>query len=506
MNLDQLLSRLAEHHVQLWAEAGHLRVRAKEGAVDPTLRLALMTHKPRLLELLQRPESPAGADVPHLEVPPREGPPPLSFAQERLWRAEQREPQRGPAHMAAFAMRLEGPLDLDVLARAVAALVERHEVLRTSLAARGDTCVQRIAPPGPSRLSLLDLSHLTGESQQLALQRHLHSERRRRVDLEHGTLFRAVLLRLAARSHVLLMLMHHAVVDGTSRSLLIHDLSSLYAAFVEGRTSPLRPLRLQYGDFARWQRQQLQGEGLSRQLAYWRQQLEHAPEDLSLPGAQPRPEHPTYRASAVEVLVEAELVARLREVGHRAGATLFMVLLTTYYVLLARVGRQRDLLIGTPAAHRGHPDFAPLIGTFVNTLALRLRPENNPSFMDLLEQARRVALDAYAHPDVALEDLGLRAPQAMLVFKGATPRPTLAALRGAPLPLEPDTTLHDLTLALEEQPDGPLRGELIHDRDILDASLVRGWARTFEFLLQSFASAPEQRVFPPMEPVPPRSA
>ncbi|NTX60084.1 hypothetical protein HUA74_05375 [Myxococcus sp. CA051A] len=493
MNLEQLLSSLTERHVQLWAEGQQLRVRAKEGVVDATLRSALVEHKPRLLELLQ--QARGAPESIRLEPLPRNGPPPLSLTQERLWRAEVREPDLAPAHIATFAMRLEGPLNRDALTRAVATLVERHEVLRTTFELRGDTPVQVIAPPGSTAMEPVDLCALDAEAQQEALRRLLHDEHRRRIDLARGPLFRAWLLLLSEQHHVMVLMMHHTVVDGASRGALVHELTVLYAAFLAGEPCPFAPLRLQYADYARWQRRWVQEEVLPRQLGYWKQQLAAPPPRLEWPTRSKGMEQRRYHGGSVDFSVEHEVVERLRVVGQQAGSTLFMVLLSSLYVLLARACGQRDLLIGTPAAHRGHTDLEPLVGTFINTLALRLRPEGAPSFLELLAHARAVALGAYAHPDVPPEAIGGPTPNVMLVLKGVAPQPELSALEATPLALAHDTALLDLTLYLEETPTG-LRGELIHDSDRIDADTVIGWARELQALLRAFAEDPRQSVFP----------
>ncbi|MCP3165537.1 condensation domain-containing protein [Myxococcus qinghaiensis] len=497
MNLEQLLSSLTERHVQLWAEGPHLRVRARDGVVDATLRSALVEHKPRLLELLH--QARGAPESTRLEPLPRNGPPPLSLTQERLWRAEVQEPGLAPAHIATFAMRLDGPLDRDALTWAVATLVERHEVLRTAFALQEDTPVQVIAPPGLTVLKPVDLRTLDAEAQQEAVRRLLHDEQRRRIDLAQGPLFRAWLLLLSEQSHVMVMMMHHTVVDGASRGALVHELTVLYAAFLGGEPCPLAPLRLQYADYARWQRRWLVDEVLPRQLGYWKQQLADPPPRLEWPSGSSGPAQRRYLGGSVDFRVEQDLVERLRAVGQQAGCTLFMVLLSSLYVLLARACGQRDLLIGTPAANRGHTDLEPLVGTFLNTLALRLRPEGSPSFRELLTHARAVALGAYAHPDVPPEAIGGPTPDVMLVFKSIAPQPGLFALKATPLALAHDTALLDLTLYLEETPMG-LRGEFIHDSDRIDAATVTGWARELHTLLRAFAEDPRQAIFPSPHP------
>ncbi|HYR09422.1 MAG TPA: amino acid adenylation domain-containing protein, partial [Longimicrobium sp.] len=264
----------------------------------------------------------------------RTGPLPLSFAQERLWFLDRLEPGSTTYNIPA-AWRLGGALDVAALERSLSEIVRRHEALRTVFAEVDGSAVQVVAPFGGFALPVEDLSGLGEADREAAVRRRAREEARRAFDLSAGPLFRATLLRLGAEDHVLLLSMHHIVSDGWSMGVLFRELSALYAAYLAGRESPLPELPVQYADYAAWQRAQLEGEVLDRQLSYWRERLAGAPELLELPTDHPRPPVQTYRGATVPVDLSPELLERLRALGRSEDATLFMTLLGAFQVLLS---------------------------------------------------------------------------------------------------------------------------------------------------------------------------
>ncbi|MBV9108491.1 MAG: amino acid adenylation domain-containing protein, partial [Gemmatimonadetes bacterium] len=218
-------------------------------------------------------------------------------------------------------------------------------------------------------------------------------------------LFRAALLRLDAADHVLLVGMHHIVSDGWSMGVLYRELSALYAAYREGGESPLAELPVQYADYAVWQREQLAGEVLDRQLSYWRERLAGAPELLELPTDHPRPAVQTHRGASVPVELSPELLERLQALGRSEGATLYMTLLGAFQVLLGKYAGSEDVVVGSPIAGRMRREVEELIGFFVNTLVLRTDLSGDPRFREVLARVRETTLGAYAHQEVPFEKL-----------------------------------------------------------------------------------------------------
>ena len=362
---------------------------------------------PTVSALAAEAEKKLGAQEPLQAAPivalPRTGDLPLSFAQQRLWFLDRLLPDKA-AYTIPAAWRLRGPLDALALQRSLDALVTRHETLRTRFAESEGGPVQLIDPPQSVALPLADLSAMAQGEREAHARQIADAHARQPFDLEAGPLLRAQLLRLAAEEHLLLLNVHHIVFDGWSLDVFDRELSAMYNAFVRGRKLELPALPIQYADYARWQREWLQGEVLERQLAYWRTKLAGLTM-LELPTDRPWPPVQSFRGAHQSLTLSPELSAALKALGRREGATLFMTLLTAFQVLLYRYSGQEDIAVGTPIAGRGRTELEGLIGFFVNTLVLRSDLSGNPSFRDLLRRARESALAAYSHQDLPFEKL-----------------------------------------------------------------------------------------------------
>ncbi|HVG31078.1 MAG TPA: amino acid adenylation domain-containing protein, partial [Pyrinomonadaceae bacterium] len=374
----------------------------------------------------------AGVQAPPIVPVGRDGALPLSFAQQRLWFIDQLEPGN-TAYLLPMAVRLSGRLDAGALGRALGEVARRHESLRTSFVAEGGTPRQVVGEAVETELPLLDLRDLPEAEREARARLLADEDARRPFDLGRAPLLRASLLRLGEEEHVLLLTMHHIVSDGWSLGVLVRELSALYAAYAEGRPSPLPELPVQYADFAAWQTEWLQGEALERQLAYWRQRLSDSPSVVSLPADRPRPPVHSFRGARESMVLPQDLADDLKALGQGERATLFMVLLAAFQTLLYRYTGQRDISVGSPVANRNRGETENLIGFFVNMLVLRADLSGEPTFRELLSRVREVCLGAYAHQDVPFEklveelqpgrDLG-RSPLFQVAF----------ALQNAPMP------------------------------------------------------------------------
>ncbi len=442
-------------------------------------------------------ESQAGSTAP-LVPRPRTGELPLSFAQERLWFLDRLQPGSA-AYNIAGGVRLAGRLSVAALAAALAAIVERHEALRTTFRAGTGGPVQAIAPAAAAALPLplVDLAGLSSsEPSRLASE-----EAARPFDLASGPLLRATLLRLAAGEHVLLLTLHHIVFDGWSLGVFVGELTALYTAALAGRSSPLSPLAIQYPDFAVWQRSWLTGAELERQLGWWRQRLTGAPATLDLATDRPRPPVLSARGGAVPIVLPEATSAGLAGLARAAEATLFMALLAGFTALLARYTSQEDLLVGSPIANRTRREVEGLIGLFVNTLVLRGELGGRPRFCDLVVRAREMALGAYAHQDLPFErlveelqpvrDLS-RSPlfQVLLVLQNNPARPLeLPGLTLEAAEVDPGTAKLDLQLTLAETA-GRLTGALSYAADLFDPSTAERMAGHLAILLAGAVADP----------------
>ncbi len=380
------------------------RIRTVFGVALPLRSLfeepALYAQARRIEELAG--SGPAGKD----EIRRRpEGPAALSFAQERLWFLDQLEPE-SPLYSIFTPLRLTGQLRVEVVARALAEIVRRHEVLRTTFHEAGGEPRQVIHPEPRIDIGQVDLRSLPVEAREAEAARLAREEALRPFNLAQGPLIRTRLLRLADEEWAALFSLHHIVSDGWSSGVLVKELAVLYPAFSEGLPSPLPELSMQYADFAAWQRGWLRGEVLETQIAWWRKELEGAPAVLELPLDRPRPAVPGLRGGSVPVRLPQSLGAALAELGRRQDATLFMTLLACFQALLHRLsGQPGDVVVGSPIAGRTRPEVEGLIGFFVNSLALRGRTQGDPAFLELLARVRATALGAYAHQDLPFERL-----------------------------------------------------------------------------------------------------
>ncbi|HSC21728.1 MAG TPA: amino acid adenylation domain-containing protein, partial [Solirubrobacterales bacterium] len=424
-----------------------------------------------------------GRTLPPIEPAPRDRPLPLSFAQQRLWFLDRLEPGSAAYNIAA-GVRIGGRLAPEVLAAALSEVVRRHEPLRTRFVEVGGEPAQAIDPPAPVPLPVVDLGGLSTETRELESRRLTRAESLRPFDLEAGPPLRAGLLWQGEGEHRLLLTVHHAVADGWSMEVLLRELGTLYAAFARGEESPLPALPIQYADYAVWQRRWLTEEALAGDLAYWRERLSGASGALDLPTDFPRPPIQSFRGGRVPVALDGPLVAGLRGLARRCGATLFMALLGGFQSLLSRYAGQDDVRVGTPVAGRTGRETEELIGFFVNTLVLRLDLGGKPGFEQVLRRVREGALGAYAHQELPFERLVEAlsperslavAPlfQAMLALQRAPAALSWAAAGLELAALEPaeGTAKLDLQLALTEHAGG-LTGALEYASDLFERTTV----------------------------------
>jgi amino acid adenylation domain-containing protein len=329
---------------------------------------------------------------------------PASFAQERLWFLEQFEPGLA-LHGINFHHRFSGPIDPEVLERALADVVGRHEVLRTSLAAEGGTLLQSVWADVPVVLARTDLSGLPAGERWAELERVSLEDAATPFALDEPPLWRARVVRLADDEWWLVFVVHHTVFDATSAGIFLSELRDAYAARVEGRAPRFEELAIQYADFAVWQRGRWEAGELDGQLAYWRERLAGAPAELRLPSDRPRPPAPSYRGASLEVVWPAELTERLQSLAQQNGATLFMALVTGLSAVLARYAGVPEVVVGSLVGGREVAETEPLVGMFVNTLNLRVDVGGDPSFRELLGRVRGVVLGALDHAEVPFEKL-----------------------------------------------------------------------------------------------------
>lgn len=331
-----------------------------------------------------------------------DGPCPLSYAQELLWLLSQVFDD-GIAYNAPATFHLQGPLDIERLQRAFAALVQRHSILRTTYTVIDGHPRQVIQPSTPLALNVVDLRHLPAEHAQREAQAVLAEESRFAFDLVHGPVLRPTVIRLAEEEQIFMLNLHHIATDGYSRTALLHDLTAFYDALATGADPGLPELPIQYADYAVWQRQWLEGGTGEQQLEYWKRQLAGAPSRLDLPNDFPRPPVRSYLGDHVSIMLDAATREGLHECARGQDATLFVAVLALFAALLGRYAGQDDVVIGTPYAGRNRSELESMVGYFINPLALRVDLSGDPSFDELVRRTRETTLAGFANADVPYE-------------------------------------------------------------------------------------------------------
>ena len=458
----------------------------------------LLKAKRALLEKRLRGELASSSEAVTISRQPRQGSVPLSLAQQRLWFLDQLEPQ-SPAYNIPDFLRLNFPVDTKVLKQSVQALVQRHEVLRTTFVAVDAYPMQVIAPTLSVPLPVINLSNLPEMARWAEAQHLANEEAQRPFDLTQGPLLRLLLLQLGAEEYVLLLTMHHIISDGWSIGLFFQELAALYTAFVIEQPSPLPDLPIQYVDYALWQREVLQWDRLAGHLSYWKQQLAGSPAGLELPTDRPRLPVPTSRGSTYYVTLPKVLTSALKELSRQEGVTLYMTLVAAFQTLLYRYSGQDDVVIGTVSAGRTQAEAEALIGFFVNTLVLRTDLSGNPTFRELLGRVRQVIFDGDTHQEVPFESLvrelhPTRALgqnplfQVMLTF--VPPLPTLpTGWEPSKIAAQTGTAKFDLSLELADRPEG-LVCYFEYSTDLFDAATIARMAGHWQTLLEGIVAEP----------------
>ena len=435
--------------------------------------------------------------VPEIKAYSSETPIPLSFAQERLWFLDQLTPFNA-VYNIPYAMKIRGSFDIDALSHTFETIIERHHALRTTINSKDGQVWQQVNVFSAAMIEIVDGSDLTPEQ---ALDQ-LHQWADTGFDLAAGPLFIVRVIKLSASEHLLFINMHHIISDGWSIAVLMKEMNVLYEAISQQQQPPSLPkLSIQFGDYAIWQREWLQGDVLSRQLAFWKDQLTDCPVLLNLPTDRPRPEVQQFHGDMVNFKIEADLSHSLLTLCHQNGATLFMGLLSIWQLLLSRYCGQNDICVGTPVAGRTIPQTEDLIGFFVNALIIRGDLSTNPSFVELLAQVRKTCLDAFSFQDVpadqVIESLSIErnlshAPIAQVAFALQNiPWQTnqLHELEVEWIELTQKTAKYDITLSMMESPEG-LSATFEYNTDLFDQTTIQTMAEHFRYLLMQILNAP----------------
>jgi amino acid adenylation domain-containing protein len=451
-----------------------------------------------ILKLSEKRKQRSSDSFTFIERAPRTGPLPLSSAQQRIWFLERLHPG---LYNFPCVYWLSGALDLAVLEKSINEIIRRHEALRTSFPVHDGQPVQHIAERLSISMSVVDLPSADEE----AVKRRAAELSRRPFDLVEGPLIRATVLRLAKDEHVLLLELHHIVGDAWSGGVLDRELDLLYSAFLTRAPSPLPELAIQYVDFTLWKERWFGGQVRDKQVAYWKKRLAGAPQLVELPLDRPRPPRQTHAGSILELRLSDALAASVDEASKKSGATPFMVLLAGYFALLARYTGQMDLVVGSPIANRSQRQIEPLIGFFDNTLALRADLTDAPSYRALLEQCRRMCLEAYDHQDLPFEELiqALNPPRSLAysplvqtMFSLQNAARTVQRIGGLEArTFEPETGTSPYDLGFVLTANGPhLDCAVEFNSDLFDRATIERMVRHYDRLLSGLLQHPDRRI------------
>jgi amino acid adenylation domain-containing protein len=431
---------------------------------------------------------------------------PLSLSQERLWFLEQLNPGV-PVYNEPEAVRLKGELDVEVLEQALNVIIERHEILRTTIQATDGRPVAIVHESWPVKLKRIDLRHLPAGQREAELARLLIDEPRQLYRLEAEPGIRAWVIQLAAEEHVFMLMMHHIICDGLSVSILWRELGTLYEAFLFGQPSPLPPLPLQYGDYATWQRQPIQQMRFDEDLSFWRETLRGAPPVLELPADRPRPSVISHRGNRLEFCFDSTLAEHLRQLCRQERTSLFTIFAAALNTLLYRYTGQDDIPVGIPIGDRDRPELRPLIGFLIDTQVLRTDLSGNPTFRELLPRVQQGVVGAYSHRAVPFDQVVAALQperdmsyspvfQVMLNWRDNDTRPHFIGLPG--LTLEPllaqcRASKFDLQLILTDAGDGDgIYGEVEYSTDLFDEDRIERMVGHLRTLLEGAAANPEE--------------
>ncbi len=429
-------------------------------------------------------------------------PAPLSFAQQRLWFIHQLDPA-SPAYHLPVALRLAGSLDVPALEQALNALVERHETLRTTFAAMDGQLTQIIAPVEDRPLPVVDLREYSPAERKTQAERLLAREAHRPFDLARGPLLRYTLLRLEEREYVLLVVMHHIISDGWSVGVFFRELEELYHAKLRQQPPRLPELPIQYADYACWQQQTMQGEGLEKHLAFWKEKLAGAPASLALPADHTPSASASPRGNLRSLKLPRPFCAAMETMAQAQGATSFMVLMSALFVLLHKWSRQTDLVVGTVVAGRTRREIENLVGCFMNFLPVRAQL-SAPAVTgrDLLDQLRATILEAYAHQDCPFDKVvEALNPERKLnqnplynvafllqnypadIFGGDT-------IASSYLPVNTEAALLDLRFVAEEDPDG-MTINCEYDVEQFEGATIEHLLASYKQVLETLVEQPQ---------------
>ncbi len=429
---------------------------------------------------------------------------PMSYFQQRIWFLDQLSPDT-PIFNCQKCLRIDGPVNPDILQDSLREVIRRHEILRTRFEHTNQHLVQVVSKDVFFEMSVIDLTSLPPEEQSGEVQRMGQEACLRPFDLHTPPLIRVSLFQLGPNDSVLMIIMHQIVTDWWSGGILLKEISHLYSSRVSGRPSSLPPLATQVSDVTLWQQSRLAENPVIESLSFWKNQLEEPLPVLQLPCDSPRPPTLTYRGSQFPIEFSKESTAALKSLAREEGVTLYMTLLGVYFLLLFHLTRQTDIIVGSPVAIREHPAIEELIGFFINEVAIRTDLSGNPTFREVLGRVRGQTLQALEHKALPIQQViqalqPKRRPEYSLLFQAAFVLQTAPAgtlnlpdVQSSPFPLVGRSSQLDLELDLEER-SGGLVGTFTYNSDLFLPDTIKSWAGLLIELVEQVTQNPDRRL------------
>jgi amino acid adenylation domain-containing protein len=429
---------------------------------------------------------------------------PTSFSQRRMWILAQMDPGE-PVYNIAWALWLDGALDVSTLQQAWDAALFRHEALRTVFRNDSGVPVQVIEDdPEPQPLRVTSVEHLPADEREQAARALIREQARTPFDLAKGPLASAALVRVSPEAHVLAVVVHHIVADGWSFRVLFEELTADYAAISGGGGAVTEEPPIQYADFAIWQLEHAEEGGYASAERFWRETLAGAPMSLPLPNDHPYQAHQTFNAEGIEARIDPGLADAVRELAARLGTTQFVVLLTAYAIVLGRLTGSDDVLIAVPMAARTRPESESVVGLFMNTVTIRIRIDGDAPLSDQLRSVHTTVARALAEQELPMarvvelvkpdrDPARLTMVQVMFAMEESWAVPDRGALRWRPELIENGTAKFEVELTVTDAPAGP-RVRVSYNKDLFHPATGRLVADGFATLLRGLVGAPDRLV------------
>lgn len=402
MSITGFLAELQKLDIRLWLEAGRLRYNAPEGVLTEELRTEILVHRQEIIDFLNTIQKNQTDREHSIKPASRSGKLPLSYAQKWLWLYSQRE-SGSFAYNIPAALRLKGRLNISALKASINEIIQRHEVLRTTIKTEDNELYQFIAQEIKIDLPVMDLGSLPESEREAKVNEYLNTETRIPFNLEQGPLIRAALLVLNEDEYALLLILHHIVSDNWSLNVFMGELAELYKVFSIGEPSRLPALELQYADYAVWQQTSVKSKSMEASLDYWKERLKAIETIPAFPTDYTRPDIQSHDSLRQFMILPEDLTRKLKELSRREGCTLYNTILAAFHVLLHQYTGLRDVIVGTPVAGRTRRELEGLIGVFINTVVIWNTLDDRMTFLELMQDVRKTTGEAFAHQEVPLE-------------------------------------------------------------------------------------------------------